>query len=82
MWREEWFGPSAARWAMQPTTKSKSGAPPPPAASVEWTDEELERQTRYFQVLPAPCVCARVWGGSGGGELCVYTLPAVLYPVS
>jgi len=25
VWREEWFGPSAARWATQPANKSKNG---------------------------------------------------------
>ena len=39
------------RWAMQPGAKAKGGAGGAMGgAEVEWTDEELDRQTRYFQV--------------------------------
>ena len=48
---------SMHRWAMQ-GGKSKSGAGAQ-AKDVEWTDEELERQTRYFQVGGACALLAR-----------------------
>ena len=59
-WREEWFGPSAARWAMQPALQSKAsgGAAGTGGGDVEWSEEELERQTRYPWVgseLPDSC---------------------------
>ena len=59
-WREEWFGPSAARWAMQPAPQSKAncGAAGTGGGDVEWSEEELERQTRYLLVgsqLPDGC---------------------------
>ena len=84
VWREEWFGPSAARWAMQPAAKTRSGAAAAPSADVEWTDEELERQTRYFQELndqrraadEAAAAAAAAAGAVPAAEVLKYTPPS------
>ena len=60
------------RWAMQPGGKAKGGAGGAVgSADVEWTDEELERQTRYFQVSFGTevgllkCALGLFWDGIG-----------------